>query len=120
MGEKKAPPEPFNSAVAFNVYAVIGQKDRFVGSTPSSLPLTLPPCLWWYVEPMRPVDREKVCQEVEAQGIPGLRLRDATDADLVHLKELTALHTLALGHTKVTDAGLEQLKKSLPNLVVCP
>ena len=47
--------------------------------------------------------------EVEAQGIPGLKLRDATDADLEHLKGLTGLQYLSLGGTQVTDGGLEHL-----------
>ena len=107
--EENAQPKAFNSAVAFDVYAVIGEKRQSVGSTPSERPLTLPPCRWWYVEPERPVDVEKVSQEVEAQRIPGLKLRDATDADLEHLKWLTGLQYLSLGGTQVTDGGLEHL-----------
>jgi len=85
---------------------------------------------------------EKVLQEVKAQGIPGLTLHDATDADVEHLRGLTALQYLDLMGTKVTDAGLvylkgltelqyldlwatqvteagvEQLEKSLPNVKV--
>ena len=108
--EDKAQPKAFNSAVAFNVYAVIGEKHQLVGSTPSDRPLTIPPCQWWYVEPLPPVDMEKVWEEVQAQGIPGLKLDDATDADLEHLKGLTALQWLDLSRTQVTDAGVEQLK----------
>ena len=37
---------------------------------------------------------------------------------MVHLKTLTALQWLYLRGTKVTDAGVEQLKKSLPNVDV--
>jgi hypothetical protein len=36
----------------------------------------------------------------------------------VHLKGLTALQCLDLRGTKVTDAGVGQLKKSLPNVLV--
>ena len=36
--------------------------------------------------------------------------RKFTDADLVHLKELTSLETLNLRSTKITDAGLVHLK----------
>ena len=115
--EEKAQPKAFSSAVAFNVYAVIGQEHQLVGTTPSAQPLTIPPCQWWYVEPRRPVDMGKVRQEVEAQGIPGLKLSDATDADLEHLKGLTQLQCLDLP-PNVTDAGLEQLKKALPKVVV--
>ena len=38
-----------------------------------------------------------------------------TDAGLVHLKGLTNLQTLNFSGTKVTDAGVAQLKKALPN-----
>jgi hypothetical protein len=41
-----------------------------------------------------------------------------TDAGLEHLKGLTALRTILLSDTKVTDAGVNQLKKSLPDAVV--
>jgi len=37
-----------------------------------------------------------------------------TDAELVHLKGLTQLQTLYLMGTGVTDAGVNQLKQSLP------
>ena len=114
--EEEAQPKAFNSAVAFRVYAVIGEEHQLVGRTPSERPLTIPPCQWWYVEPERPVDMEKVRQEVEAQRIPGLKLRDVTDAGLEHLKALTALRQLYLEGTNVTDAAVEQLKKSVPKV----
>ena len=39
-----------------------------------------------------------------------------TDAGLVHLKGLTNLTNLILPyHTQVTDAGVAELKKALPN-----
>ena len=142
--EEEAQARTFNSAVAFDVYAVIviGEGRQLVGYTPSERPLTIPPCRWWYVEPRPPVDMEKVRQEVEAQGIPALRLTHAADADLEHLKGLTglqsldltdtqvtdaslehlkgltALRRLYLMYTQVTDAGVERLKKSLPNVNV--
>jgi hypothetical protein len=108
--EEKAQPRPFNSQVAFEVYAVTGGGDQLVGSTPSEPPLTIPPCKYWYVVPQRPVDMARVRQEVEAQGIPGLELFPATDAGLKHLEGLTALQRLNLMDTHVTDAGLEHLK----------
>ena len=40
---------------------------------------------------------------------------DITDAGLVHLKGLTGLQTLGLGSTKITDAGVADLQKALPN-----
>jgi len=108
--EEKAQPKAFNSQLALDVYAVIGGASQLVGTTPSEQPLTIPPCQWWFIDPQRPVDLEKVRQEVEAQGVPGLKLSDATDADLEHLKGLTALQWLNVWGTQVTDAGLEQLK----------
>jgi hypothetical protein len=42
----------------------------------------------------------------------------ATGADLEHLKGLTELRYLDLRGTKVTEAGVEQLKKSLPSVLV--
>ena len=41
--------------------------------------------------------------------------RRATDAELVHLKGLTSLETLWLHDTYVTDAGVQDLQKALPN-----
>jgi hypothetical protein len=55
--------------MAFDVYAVTGGEHQLVGRTPSEEPLTIPPCQWWYVEPRRSVDMEKVGREVEAQGV---------------------------------------------------
>ena len=34
---------------------------------------------------------------------------------LVHLKGLTRLETLTLGGTKITEAGVAELQKALPN-----
>jgi len=135
-------PKSFNSQVAFRVYALTGREGQYVGETPSRSPLTIPPCRWWFVVPLRPVDMGAVRRKVEAHRIPGLALH-ATDADLEHLKGLNwleyldftntqvtdagleylkplkALKRLSLwGDTQVTDAGVEKLKKSLPNLQV--
>jgi hypothetical protein len=45
-----------------------------------------------------------------------------TGADLEHLKGLTRLECLGLGsgYSQVTDAGVEQVTKSLPNAFVGP
>jgi hypothetical protein len=46
QAEEKAQPKAFNSAVAFDVYAVIGEEGLLVGSTPSEGPVTILPCQW--------------------------------------------------------------------------
>ena len=69
--ERSYEPETFGSAVAFEVHAVDGWSDRVVGKTPCDPPLEIPPCDWWYVEPVAPVDIKAVCREVEAQSIRG-------------------------------------------------
>ena len=38
-----------------------------------------------------------------------------TDAGLVHLKELANLQYLFLGEAKITDSGIVELQKTLPN-----
>ncbi|MEK6234406.1 MAG: hypothetical protein N2C14_06820 [Planctomycetales bacterium] len=45
-----------------------------------------------------------------------------TDADLVHLRELKQLKTLAIAFTQVTDEGVAELQKALPNCEIshCP
>jgi Leucine-rich repeat (LRR) protein len=98
--EEKAQPMAFNSQVALYVYAVvespIGDEDRYIGRTPSERPLTIPPCKAWYVDPGPAFDMQNVRQAIQAHAIPGLRLMDATDADLEHLKGLTGLRYLDL------------------------
>jgi hypothetical protein len=37
---------------------------------------------------------------------------------LVHLKGLSKLSWLGLGNTRVTDAGVKDLKKALPRLAI--
>jgi hypothetical protein len=43
---------------------------------------------------------------------------DVTDAGLARLKGFTHLRTVALDGTQVTDAGVQELQKALPNLNV--
>ena len=38
-----------------------------------------------------------------------------TDEGLVHLKALTRLQDLSFGRNKITDAGVADLQKALPN-----
>jgi len=132
-GEEKAQPRTFNSQMAFKVCALVPTDLRLqrvlVGRTPSERPLVMPPCRWWCVQPLPPLDMEKVRQEVEARGIPGLMLyeehRDAyvgfphdlpdrmgvevADAGLAHLAGLAGLQWVDLGWTHITDAGLANI-----------
>jgi hypothetical protein len=39
-----------------------------------------------------------------------------TDAGLERLRKLSELRALDVDHTKVTDAGVQGLRKALPNL----
>ena len=140
----KAPGRQFNSKLAFCVYALVeeGQPPKVVGETPSAQPLAIPSCRTWWVEPLGPRDMAAVASELDAQGIPGLKLFPAsddslvhvkglkgllclnlsstqvTDAGLAHLKDLKGLKFLDLERTRVTDAGIAELKKSLPNVMV--
>ena len=56
---------------------------------------------WWAVTTIVCVSASRV--------IYGLR-KQVTDADLVHLKEMTSLESLTLSYTQVSDAGLGHLK----------
>ncbi|MFH1918384.1 MAG: AAA family ATPase [Planctomycetota bacterium] len=55
----------------------------------------------------------------ERPGRPILQVNllgtEVTDAHLVHLKGLTSLRELYFNNTQVTDAGVNELKKALPN-----
>ena len=46
--------------------------------------------------------------------VTGVYAPSVSDAGLVHLKGLTKLKTLGLERTKVTDAGVAELKQALP------
>lgn len=93
-------------------------KPKRVGRTPATEPVEIPECITWGVEPAGDTSVAAAAQEVREQSIPGLRLKVATDADLVHLKDLQGLQALGLWHTRVTDRGLECLKdlKALESL----
>jgi hypothetical protein len=102
-----------SSRLALDVYVLVEEhaQSKRVGYTPAPEPVAIPPCWYWWVEPVPPVDMEAVAREVEAQGIPGLRLRVASDADLAHLRDLKGLRSLDLSTRNVTDAGLAHLKE---------
>ena len=53
--DKESQPKAFQSPMAFDVTAVIDGRYKLVGSTPFEQPLAMPPCEWWYVQPLAPV-----------------------------------------------------------------
>jgi len=109
---EKLPARSLSSRLALDVYVLVEEhaQSKRVGYTPAPEPVAIPPCWYWWVEPVPPVDMEAVAHEVEAQGIPGLRLRVASDADLAHLRDLNALRMLGVAYTQVTDAGSAHLR----------
>jgi len=109
---EKLPARSFNSKLRFEVSAMVeeGGKVKLIGYTPADQALRIPQCRCWFVEPLAPVEMDAVCKEVEVQSIAGLKLREASDADLSRLRELKGLQTLDLMATRVTDAGLARLK----------
>ena len=44
-----------------------------------------------------------------------MQIVGVTDAELVHLKDLTKLRILYLSETKVTDDGVKEPQQALPN-----
>jgi len=47
-----------------------------------------------------------------------LNSTSVSDAGLVHLQGLTQLKVLGLSNTQVTEAGISELKRALPELQV--
>jgi internalin A len=43
---------------------------------------------------------------------------NVTDAGVVQLKSLTGLQELYIGDTKVTEAGVTEIQRALPNLKI--
>ena len=82
-----------------------------VGSTPSEKPIEVPACHTWRVVPSSETPIRQIVKEMEAQRIPGVRSRQATDDDLKEMKELKGLQTLDVTKSSVTDAGLAHLKE---------
>lgn len=131
----------FNSKLPLHVYVDAPNWGlNYLGSTPAAQPIQIPACFVWWVKPaQRGGNLAALAQEVQTQAIPGLEIYDATDGDLVllrdlrglqwlyiprgtvtdtglvNLKNLTGLHDLNVGNTNITDAGLENLK-DLKNL----
>ena len=133
----------FNSTLRLRVWFVRDQRGaswQSLGDTPAAQPLVIPPCRWWWVEPLESVAITALRDEVNAKHIPGLSLgefpcsdadlaelaglreckvlrvwgtygKHVTDAGLVHLRELKTLQNLSLSGAPVTDAGLVHLKE---------
>jgi Leucine-rich repeat (LRR) protein/tRNA A-37 threonylcarbamoyl transferase component Bud32 len=115
-GLPQSSPETFNSRLNLRVFAsppigFLGWTEPvLLGLTPSVEPVPVPSEEGWYVEPVDKVDISELAAEMKAAAIPGLRLKDAADADLAHLRGASALKTLDLEGTAITDAGLAHLK----------
>ena len=55
------------------------------------------------------------CRTARSATNPAAGAGPVTDAGLVHLQGMTNLTILDLRDTKVTDAGVAELKQALPN-----
>jgi hypothetical protein len=105
-------PRTFNSKLKLSVWVLTeaGGKPKLLGKTPAPTAMEIPSCVYWGVGPIGDTSVDAVAREVQDQSIPGLSLRNATDEDLTHLKELTGLQDLNLrNNKKVTDMGVEAL-----------
>jgi beta-lactamase regulating signal transducer with metallopeptidase domain/Leucine-rich repeat (LRR) protein len=90
-------------------YGYLGNK--YIGQTPSAVPLEIPACWLWYVSNPGPVqDRDALIREIRESGVPGLEWNGVTNSDIRRLVGLTELRHLGLTGNQMTDAGLEQLK----------
>jgi beta-lactamase regulating signal transducer with metallopeptidase domain/Leucine-rich repeat (LRR) protein len=102
----------FNAKTPFDVLAMetSESKERSIGSTPSAVPLEIPACYIWWVQPSTPIkDWDLLVREMSENKVPGLKLNGATDSDAKHLAGLTGLQWLSLQGTQITDGGLEPL-----------
>lgn len=111
----------FNSDLSFDVYAqdTYSPVKELIGHIPSAVPLKIPTCWMWQVQPIGPVeDWNLLIREIDREEIPGLMLRgvEITDSELKKLAGLARLRSLDLGLTggrpirQITDAGWESLK----------
>ena len=113
----------FNSEMGFDAFVqetpgagsfrdpFLGLSPRWVGRTPSAVPLKIPACEIWGVQPAAPVtDWDGLVRAIDQTGIPGLQLSSATDSDLSYLARLTRLQHLNLAGSNITDAGLVYLQ----------
>ena len=103
----------FSSNLRLDVFIIreAGGEWEGIGETPSARPLDIPRCASWGVRPIGRIDMKALARQIAAKKIPHLRIEyGAVDGDLAHLKGLTELRGLYLGHTQITDAGLAHLK----------
>ena len=66
----------------------------------------------------RPPGGDRAADAVGAAGESGSGAVGSTDAGLAQLEGLKKLKSLYVWQTKVTDAGVEKLKKALPQLQI--
>jgi len=104
--------QSFNSSLQLQVWVATeaGGKERQIGVTPAPQPLEIPPCEEWWIRPIGNTTVEAATWEVSDKSIPGLQLWNATDGDLVYLRNLRDLRWLELRGARVTDAGLFHLR----------
>ena len=77
-----------------------------------------PPAQVAVIDPVAELEnlRAKITRNDNGEVVAlNLNLTQITDAGLVHLKGLTGLQTLGLRGTQVTDQGVADLQKALPN-----
>jgi beta-lactamase regulating signal transducer with metallopeptidase domain/Leucine-rich repeat (LRR) protein len=112
--QPRYPARTFNSDVAFKVFVAetSGDVPMPIGYTPAAVPLEIPACWFWQVQPLAPVtDWDLLSREIGRNEVPGLIVLDsATDSDVRHLADLTGLQSLDFRNTQITDAGLFYLK----------
>lgn len=109
----------FNSKLALRVWAVDeGGENQFIGLTPSAKPLAIPKDRRWFVQPLAGVVLADLRSEAQIHPIQGLKLTDASDADLAQLRGWPKLEVLnasgpAQGFGRiggqVTDVGLAHI-----------
>lgn len=112
-GQPRYAARTFNSQAALEVFVreTGSHPVRQVGHTPSAAPLEIPACVCWWVQSSEPVkDWDLLLREMNQARVPGLRLEQATDADLRHVADYVELEYLDLSNSSVTDAGLACLK----------
>lgn len=103
----------FNSNLALSVSFIEtpGGPGKYIGDTPSEIPLKIPPCWLWSVRTSGLMeDYEALASDMSLNNIPGLALTSCKDSDLKYLANLKDLRVLMIFMSSITDVGLEHLK----------